>query len=139
MQIKVDTRELQALIPRIGKFRASVVPIVAGVLVKQVKTLSQQQQVSFDGSAFAPLTPAYKRRKRHAGHLGIPNFTYSGKYMNRIGLRLDGAVPYVGPVESFQPQAQGLDKKRKIWGVHPDSVRLSISALEQAWKGMVAR
>ena len=137
MNIKFDTREIEALIPRIEKFRAGIVPSVAGVLVKQIKTLSQQQQVTYRGTPFKKLTPAYRKRKVKAGHPGIPNLTYTGKYMDRIGLRQDEDVPYVGPVAAFQPQAQGLSKKRPHLGVHPDSIRLAENGLAQMWEGIV--
>lgn len=139
MNITVDTRELRALAGRLEVFRSKVVPLAAGILTKQVKVLSQQQQVDYRGTAFKPLTPAYKRRKIKAGHPGIPNLTFTGKFMDRIGLRSDtlNGLPYVGPIESFQPQAEGLDKKRKIWGVNPDSEKKVEESLEQAFNSIV--
>lgn len=130
----IDTRELSTLVRKIEKFRASIMPMATGILVKQVKVLSQQQQKSFDGTSFAPLTPAYKKRKMKAGHAGVPNLTYSGKFMNEIGFQEDGTISVP---DTLQPQAKGLDKKRKIWGVHPDSERLMEHAMEQAWENVV--
>lgn len=84
MKIKVDTTGLKALAPKIERFRSSVITAAGDTLTRQVKVLSQQQQKSFDDSPFKPLTPAYKRRKMKAGHPGIPNLTFTGKFMNRI-------------------------------------------------------
>lgn len=131
----VDTSELRALANRLETFRSKIVPIAAGVLTKQVKVLSQQQQRDFKGNAFKPLTPAYKKRKVKAGHPGVPNLTFSGKFMANVGFDKD--TQSVTVPDEYQPQAKGLDKDRKIWGVHPDSDRLTNSALEDAFNNIV--
>lgn len=134
MQILV-TSNFDIVRERVERFREQLLPIGAGVLTKQVKTLSQEQQVDYTGVPFAPLVPAYRKRKIKAGHPGIPNLTFSGKFMASIGMQDNDTI---GPSAELQPQAEGLNKKREIWGVHPDSIRLVEHAASDAWRTIVA-
>lgn len=115
------TSDLGAAIGRLEKLSERL-PMAAGnIVAKQIRTFSQEYQMTPDGASFKELTPAYKRRKMRSGRPGVPNLTWSGELMRETKARKAGGNVEVGPQESQQAQAEGLSKKRPFVGLAPET------------------
>ena len=112
---------------------------IAGHKVQeQIRTFSQNYQMTPDGVLFQPLTKAYARAKERAGYGRKPNLTRTGGYMREIKPRKVGDEIEVGAGEDYLEISQGLSNYRPHIGIAPETPGIIEAALVEEFERMFA-
>lgn len=134
IRLRFDTRQIATLCISIQKFvDKDIIPIAAHVLVNQIHTFTSEG-LDFRGESFKPYTLAYAKFKLAKIGSNLPvNLSFTNDLLNSVGLYEIGSEHFVTMSDEQLPKAEGLDKKRKIWGVNDNTPDLVTQALLDGW------